>query len=122
MDNKLKISTSVVTGITILKIEGEMDLYTIGDFHKAFDDMIDSGTTNLVIDLLEVMYLDSSGLSALLSMHRKITSVNGCLSVVTSPDKKSITRIFEITRLNTVLKMFNTVDDAVSYNTQAIKI
>lgn len=119
MTDKLQIETGVNKDVTILKIIGEIDLYTVKDFHMAFDDQISKGITNLVIDLTGVTYLDSSGLSALLSMHKKIMSLNGKLSIVTSPEKMSITHIFEITRLNTVLRMFHSVEDAVNHNIQA---
>ncbi|MHB1455693.1 MAG: STAS domain-containing protein [Armatimonadota bacterium] len=122
MTDKLYITASVSNFVTILKISGEVDLYSIGDFVKAVDEKLEAGVVNLVIDLIDVTYLDSSGLAALLSIHRKIVSINGCLSIVTSPDKQSITHIFEITRLNTVFRMFNTVDEAVSYNSQATKV
>lgn len=122
MTDKLQINTSVNSGVTILKISGEIDLYTVNDFQEAFNDKISKGITNLVIDFLEVSYLDSSGLSALLSMHKKTVSLHGNLSIVTSSDKHSITRIFEITRLNTVLNMFFSVEDAVNHNIQGSKV
>ena len=105
-----------------MKISGEIDLYTVNDFQEAFNDKIIKGITNIVIDFLDVTYLDSSGLSALLSMHKKTASLNGNLSIVTSSDKHSITRIFEITRLNTVLNMFFSVEDAVNHNIQGSKV
>jgi len=122
MTNKLQINTNVNNDITILKVSGEIDLYTVNDFQKAFSDKINKGINNLVIDFLDVTYLDSSGLSALLSMHKKVASLNGSLSIVTLPDKHSITRIFEITRLNTVLNMFHSLDDAIDHNTKRSKV
>ncbi|MFA7289713.1 MAG: STAS domain-containing protein [Melioribacteraceae bacterium] len=65
----------------------------------------------LVIDLSEVDYCDSSGLSAILLAFRIIQSAEGHIRLA-SPTK-NVKTLIEISQLDRVLPVFNTVNEAV---------
>lgn len=68
--------------------------------------------SKLVVDLSEVDYCDSSGLSALLLAYR-VLSVNQGQIRIASPSKNVMTLI-HISQLDRVLPVCSTVDEAVS--------
>ncbi|KUO63329.1 anti-anti-sigma factor [bacterium BRH_c32] len=65
----------------------------------------------LVIDLSEVDYCDSSGLSAILLAFRILQSSEGHIRLA-SPTK-NVKTLIEISQLDRVLPVFNTVNEAV---------
>jgi len=68
----------------------------------------------LIADLTDVSYLDSSGLSALLHAHRLMTARGGSTYVIASPGSPGVRRVLQITRLDTVFRVRDSVEDAAA--------
>ena len=51
---------------TVVPVRGEVTFTNVGDFDRKLERAFGDGARNLVIDLTEVTFIDSSGLSALL--------------------------------------------------------
>lgn len=71
------------------------------------------GVNNLIFDLSEVKYVDSSGLSAILTADR-LMKTNGSF-VLTGIEQPAVKKLFEISRLDSVLSMAPTKQEAVEY-------
>jgi anti-sigma B factor antagonist len=61
------------------------------------------GVNNLIFDLSNVKYIDSSGLSAILTADR-LMKTNGSF-VLTGIEQPAVKKLFEISRLDSVLSM-----------------
>lgn len=71
-----------------------------------------SGIDVLFIDMGEVVYCDSSGLSALLMAHREMKTVGGYAIIVSlSPEVDSL---IKLARLDRVLYIYETKDEALA--------
>jgi len=67
--------------------------------------------TNLIIDLNEVRFIDSSGLGVLVSGFKNASARNGVLLLCSmQPQVKSM---FELTRLHRVFDIYATSDEAL---------
>jgi anti-anti-sigma factor len=96
------------TGSTsILRLKGPLTLSTLFGLQDSLREIPDSDT---VIDVSEVPYIDSAGLGTILSRwsHTQRTGHKFALTGV-SP---RIEVLLEITKVNTVLPMFKTPDEA----------
>jgi anti-anti-sigma factor len=71
------------------------------------------GIQNLVLDMSGVKFVDSSGLSAILTAHR-LWKDHGCF-VLAGPFHPLVTKLIEISRLDSILIMTPTVSEAVDY-------
>ncbi len=69
------------------------------------------GFKNIIIDLSEVEYTDSSGLSCILTANR-ICKEQGGLLVLASPQEQ-VKKLMEITQLHRVIESFNKIEEAV---------
>jgi anti-sigma B factor antagonist len=69
------------------------------------------GAKNLILDLSDVKYIDSSGLSAMLIGNR-IFSEHGGLFVIASINEH-VMKLIKISQLDTVLNLLPTVEEAV---------
>lgn len=74
--------------------------------------VIESGRTRLVLDLGDVRFVDSSGLSVLVSTLKSARSVGG--DVVLASLKPEVESIIELTRLHRVLALFGDQETAVA--------
>ncbi|MDH5397466.1 MAG: STAS domain-containing protein [Cyclobacteriaceae bacterium] len=69
------------------------------------------GIKNIILDLTEIKYTDSSGLSALLVGNRVLQEAGG-LFVLTSLSEHS-TKLIKISQLDSVLNILPTVEEAI---------
>jgi anti-sigma B factor antagonist len=73
------------------------------------------GVQNLIFDVSPVEYVDSSGLSAILTANRLFSSNDQGCFVLTGIQHDAVKRLIEISRLNTVLPITPTVEEARDY-------
>jgi anti-sigma B factor antagonist len=98
----------------VVAVAGEIDLFTVDRFRAAvaagFDQLHDGGI--LVIDLTEVTFLGSQGLQALVDVTRAAQRRREPLRIVVD-NTRPVIRPIELTRLDNVLALFDTVEDAL---------
>lgn len=97
---------------TIVAVEGEIHVSTAPEFSGVLNAAIDGGRTALVLDLTGVMFIDSTGLSVLLTALRRVTHAGGRMALVCS--NPTVLRLFEITRLDTTFDIHAEVETAVA--------
>lgn len=67
--------------------------------------IIDNGTDKMVLNLSSMEFMDSTGLSVIVSIFKRITSVNGELKLC--PLSKQPTELLQIIQLNKLLTFIN---------------
>ncbi len=108
---RLETSTREANGLKVLDVVGEIDVYTAPQFREAVNELINDGQKNLIIDMKQVTYMDSSGFGTLLSATKRLRPEGGAVNLVAC--NSAIDRMLRITRLNTVFGTFATVDEAI---------
>jgi anti-anti-sigma factor len=88
-------------GVVRVCVVGEVDLCTAPLLEEALVRELDAAT-DLVLDLSEVSFLDSSGLHAIVSAARSARASGGML-IVDSPLPAQARRVIEITHLEELL-------------------
>lgn len=71
------------------------------------------GIVNLILDLSDVKYVDSSGLSAILTANRLWKELG--MFVLTGIEHPSVKKLIEISRLDSVLTIIPTVQECIDY-------
>ncbi len=84
----------------------------IADIGRDLKNLIDDGTTKMVLDFSEVLYLSSGTLGMLVNIRKLIEANKG--SVKLCAIKPLLSEIFQITRLGGVFSVYPTVEDAVA--------
>lgn len=75
--------------------------------------LANEGIKNLIFDLSEVHYVDSSGLSAILTADRLWKSLGSF--VLTGIEHPSVKKLIKISRLDSVLTIIPTVSESIDY-------
>lgn len=78
--------------------------------HDTLHDLKESGKTNIVVDLSKVKFMNSSGLGMLISAMTTMRNAGGDLRLANVADR--IQSLLVVTKLITVFKHFESVDDA----------
>lgn len=75
--------------------------------------LANEGIKNLIFDLSDVRYVDSSGLSAILTADRLWKSLGSF--ILTGIEHPSVKKLIKISRLDSVLTIIPTVSESVDY-------
>src|SRR5277367_6292105 len=95
----------------VLQISGELDAYTAPILRDRMRDLTAVGVVNVIADLRQVDFLDSTGLGVLIGGLKRFREHGGSLAPVVT--KSSILKIFQITGLTSVLPPRSSVADAI---------
>lgn len=107
----LGLSVTKRDGHAVLILQGEVDLGTAPRFRERLVELVNEGERQVVVDLGQVDFLDSTGLGVLVGGLKRLRSHDGDLRVVcTSP---RILRVFEVTGLDQVFSIHESVDAAI---------
>lgn len=71
------------------------------------------GIRNLILDLAEVKFVDSSGLSAILTGNRLWS--DGKSFIITGVNHPSVKKLLEISRLDSILTLIPTIEESVDF-------
>jgi anti-sigma B factor antagonist len=95
----------------VITVSGEIHVSTAPTFSLRLNDAIGQGKTAVVLDLADVTFIDSTGLSVLLNGLRRVTRRGGRMAIVcTNP---TVLRLFEITRLDTTFEIVRSREEAL---------
>jgi anti-anti-sigma factor len=99
---------------TVLSLE-EKNLNSLlaPDLKSTFVILVNEGVENLILDLSNVSYVDSSGLSAILTADRLWKSIGSF--VLTGLDHPNVKKLIEISRLDTILTIIPTLEESIEY-------
>lgn len=110
----MKYSVDKQDRYAVFRVEDEnINSLVAPNLKSEFVILSNEGVQNLILDLSDVKYVDSSGLSAILTADRLWKQIGSfILTGVTHP---SVKRLIEISRLDTVLTIIPTVEESVDY-------
>ncbi len=96
----------------VIAARGRMTALTAPAMKSQIKQLIDEGRTEIVCDLREVSFVDSSGLSALVSGLKATREHGGFLKVAGANEQ--VARIFKLTMLDRVFEMYASADAALA--------
>jgi anti-sigma B factor antagonist len=108
MDIREREENSVV----ILDIVGEIDLYNAPNIKACINKKIETQKFNIVINMQEVTYIDSSGIGALISSLSGLKKYQGSLKITNIHD--SVKKVFELTKLTSFFEIYPDVKAALA--------
>ena len=108
----MQISQSKADNVHILNIEGDIDLNSSPQLRKTFNELLEKGSTKVVVNFEKVAYIDSSGLATLIEMMQRLKKSQGVICLVQMNDK--IRNIFEITKLDKLFTIYRTQQEALA--------
>ena len=98
-------------GILKVDVSGEMDLYNSNELKALLTKQIEEGAEPLLLDLHDLSYIDSSGISVLL--HAFTQSKKRRKGLCFLNVRGSVKRVIELTSLSGFFPIADTLEDAV---------
>jgi anti-sigma B factor antagonist len=87
----------------VVRARGEVDIYTGPSLRDVLRDALATGASKVIIDMTDVSFIDSSGLSVIIGAHKK--AEDGGIELVLQGPTARVVRLLELTGLNRVLNV-----------------
>lgn len=97
--------------VPVVAVFGEVDVYAAPALREGLTELLQDGSS-VVVDLTEVGFLDSTGLGALVAARTSAADQGAALPLVCTHQR--ILKLFTITGLDGVFKIYDTVDAALA--------
>jgi anti-anti-sigma factor len=104
-------SAHVADAAYVLALAGEIDLAQAAELDAELASLLNDGASHVIVDLLEVPFLESTILGILLRYSQLLKATDGDLTIVT--DDARIMRVIEITGLSLHFRFERTLSDAI---------
>lgn len=105
------IDVEEVNGTLVVELAGEtLDAHTCKAVRRELDTQLE-GRKQVVLDLLRLTFVDSSGLGVLLSCLRQVNAAGGSMKICGL--HAQVRSVFQLTRMHSVFEIHNTRDEAV---------
>lgn len=89
---------------------GQLDAFSEPTFQKVILSYVKEGIENIILDLSQIDFIDSSGLGALVRIVKAMEAVKGKLQIVTNA---RVTQTVKMVRLEKFLNLRPSLDEAL---------
>ncbi|WP_213010817.1 STAS domain-containing protein [Paractinoplanes toevensis] len=98
--------------VAVLHLKGELDAETSAKLRSTLADLLERPVPRIVVDLTDLKFCDSVGLSAFITSKQVITARGGWLSFAGA--NPFLVRLLETVGLSRYFAIFPEVDDAIA--------
>ena len=109
----MELATKRVQDILVVGLAepGALEASNVGDFREMVASLLE-GTNKLLVDMINVTFLDSSGLGALVAIWRNLSSRDGEIKLCSIDP--AVRTVFDLTRMHRVFEIYDTQDQALT--------
>jgi anti-sigma B factor antagonist len=108
----VKVTSTDVGAQTVVEVVGEIDVSTADVLRERLLEQLDRDRTDLVVDLRQVRFMDSTGLGVLVGTLKKVRLLGGRMQLVI--DSERLLKVLRITALLQVFTVRETVEEALA--------
>ncbi len=94
----------------IFRLTGLLDAFSEPTFTKVINKCIEEGPKNIILDLSQIDFVDSSGLGGLVKIAKTAQNQNGSIQIVTNA---RVTQTVKLVRLENFLRLRTSVEVAL---------
>jgi anti-sigma B factor antagonist len=110
----MKFTLDKTERYTIFKLDEEnLNSIIAPDLKSEFVLLNNEGVRNLIFDMSDVKYVDSSGLSSILTANRLWKNLGNF--VITGANNPAVKKLIEISRLESIFTLVPTIEESVDY-------
>lgn len=107
---ELELETEKRNQWSVLRVTGDVDLFSAPQLRSAVYEIVESGQSQIAIDLSRVAFLDSTGLGVLVGALKRLREQNGTM-VLLSP-QKPVRRVLSVTGLDRIFTVVDQLNEA----------
>ena len=101
----MNIDKKLVRDTLVIRLSGELDMLVSDKLRQDVDQNLEKGKiTNLIVNMENVTFIDSSGLGFLLGRYKKMAAIDGKMYIVGA--KASVEKILNFSGINKLIPLY----------------
>ncbi len=108
----MEVTVKEVDEVSVLSFEGNLDTNTAPQAQAQINQLIDGGSSKILINFDELNYISSAGLRVLLATAKKLKTTDGDLKICGL--NKTVQEVFDISGFSSILSVVATEEDALA--------
>lgn len=93
-------------------LSGELDHHSAEEVRTKIDDRLDRDNfKNLILNFDKVSFMDSSGIGVVIGRYKRLERIGGAVAITNL--NESVKRVFDLTGLFKIIKLYSNTDDAL---------
>lgn len=109
----MKVERKELNGINIIKLAGQIRISTQNEFKDLLDSLvIENGGKTVIVNMDGIIYMNSAGLGIIIDTYKKFKEMNG--KIVLCNLVPEIMNLFEVTKLNRFIEIYESESEAIS--------
>ena len=108
----LEVTTRPHAGRAVVRLRGDLDVASSEDLRRHLDQARREHGEHLVLDLADLEFMDSGGLSVIVACYKAATAAGGSLTL--AAPKPLVRRSLEITGLHRRIPVVTTLEEATT--------
>ena len=109
MQNDFRVEVRTEGKAAVVVVRGELDLATSPELEEQLQRIWDVGSGQLVIDLRELEFMDSTGLSIIVKAHQRLSDEGRQLTLVRG--SQQVQRLLDLTGVSERLQLVNSPEE-----------
>ena len=112
MEQRIVSSPDTNQQVVIFSPQGRLDITTAWQFRLKLQECIEKTTPHIIVNLSQVNFIDSSGLTSLVAGMRDADKVQGSFKLCNvHPESKLV---FEVTMMDSVFSIYDSEEEALN--------
>jgi len=107
----MDITVKEVDQVSVILFEGNLDTSTAPQAQEQIDQIIDGGSTKILINFESLNYISSAGLRVLLFTAKKLKAQSGEIKICGLND--TVQEVFDISGFSSILSVASTEEEAL---------
>jgi anti-sigma B factor antagonist len=108
----MEVTVKEVNEVSVLSFEGNLDTNTAPQAQELIDQLIDGGSSRILINFDALNYISSAGLRVLLATAKKLKATSGDLKICGL--NQTVQEVFDISGFSSILSVVATEEDALA--------
>lgn len=112
MQSDFRVDVRIQGRAAIVAIAGELDLASSPELEQRLVELLNGDIDLLVIDLRELEFMDSTGLSIIVGAHQRLAETGRKLSLVKGPQQ--VQRLLDLTGVSERLRLVDSPEEVIA--------
>lgn len=108
----VRVRSAKDDSVVVVSVSGEIEVYTAGALRKHFTRVIDREHADVIVDLTDVTFMDSTGLGVLIGSVRQVREFGGRVRLVVVEDK--VVNLLRYTAVTQLFTVYGSLERALS--------
>lgn len=108
----LDFSINIEDDVVVIALQGQLDALTAGKLKPVLDELLESDRVRVVYDLRELTLIDSSGVGVIVSTFKRTRTKGGDTNLAGMDGQPK--EVFTVLNFHRYIKIFDTVEEAIS--------